>query len=449
MSSSIASILIFVIRVLGAFLGYISLMIITRGSTIQVVSNYTLITSTLSILYILGNFGYENAILFYFTKYNNMKFIKSVANDLIKANIFTGIVALILYFILPWAEIRPPIEVYFIGTTTIFLQSMLMLSRCSQQVSENYLLAPIPENVLRPAFFVVFIALFYFILDFGLSLLTILISLSASYLLSCLISYFFWKKFTTIHKYGASLNNKVITSIRKSARDFFEIQFFNQLPNFIVVFLIGYLTTDVSGVASFRVAFQTATLIGFGLRSIESIFVSKISAAFHKNNFEEVSINYQRMRTMSLFSGILLCSSGIILSSILPLLFGDNLSNLVSYFVLLCIQQYLNSALGSADYLMMMTGNQNIVRNVSFLQTLVCLFSSLIFIFYFGVIGACISLIASTIFFKLVLSILSQRYLTLQTNTMQYLVRFLMGSLFLIFCIYVKSIAARLLSGLF
>lgn len=412
----VQSIFIFAIKIFSSLINYIALILITRNSSLLSVNNYTLMMSTLNILYIVSNFGYENILLFYLPKYRESKFLKILQKKMSTIATIVFIVSFFLYIFIPFSNEKRLFFGYLIYIITIFFQLILMINRCVQQVDKKYIQSVYNENLIRPLFYCILIVLFQKKLNF--------FSLSVFLLISYGVASFFafhetkkttssWSK--TLYEYPSS---KIIHS---KALEFFLIQFFNQLPSVLMMYLIGYIIGEKNAViASFRIAFQSASLIGIGLRSIESVYSSKLSASFHNYGIKATSKVYCNMRLVSLIIGTVLCSLAMIMSFILPLIFGVNLPYLKRLFILLCLYQYFNTVLGSTDYLCMMTDNSTCVVHSSIVQTIIAFLCGILMIGKWGAVGAIYSMIVAIIYFRISLSLTIRNKIHLEINDRHY-----------------------------
>jgi O-antigen/teichoic acid export membrane protein len=136
----------------------------------------------------------------------------------------------------------------------------------------------------------------------------------------------------------------------------------NLLINWSATLLLG-VWNSAEEVAIFNCASRTAKLTIFVLIAVNSIAAPKFAGLFRKNDLtglEETA--RQATLLMTLVAApvflVFLCVPGYVMG-----IFGEEFVSGASILAIIAIGQFINVATGSADYLLIMSGNERLLRN--------------------------------------------------------------------------------------
>jgi O-antigen/teichoic acid export membrane protein len=159
----------------------------------------------------------------------------------------------------------------------------------------------------------------------------------------------------------------------------------------IGVILLGIYCPEKE-VGYFSVATKLATLTTFALAAINTIAAPKFSQLYHTGNMEELF--YVAKKSTKLIFWVtapILIVIVLFGYPLIDLMYGSDFK--AAYWPMAClvIGQFVNSISGSTGYFMNMTGNQNILRNIVFVATVINVVLSLLLIPKYGIVGAAIA----------------------------------------------------------
>lgn len=417
-------------RIFSSFLGYVNLILIANILNIEQFGLYSFIISLLTIAYIVSNFGIENTLIYLIPQkrgksnseyLNLLKVIRTLL-------IFSSAIVILLIL---WLE-----EIIFINFNEEYsrillylllicipIQSFVVYFRVLNQTNYKYVQSSLPENIVRPTLFFILLLILslYQISDINLILMAYL----SSYLIALVIG-FFLNYFIKERKNKIKLSKKIIDfEIIKDCYKFVNIQLLNQLAPFIIVYLLGIYQTTAS-IGLFRAAFQTATLIAFALRAIESVYTPIFSTLYNDKRKDELKSTFQNVTNWMITIGGLICLVSIVFSNEIMAIFGDEFRGIVFVFQLLCINQLANTIFGSVDYILIVSGRSKVVFYLSLIQALLVIISGSFLIAKFGLIGAAIAIILGTLTFKGILTLLCYKYEGIQPYNIRSVVNILL-----------------------
>jgi O-antigen/teichoic acid export membrane protein len=153
--------------------------------------------------------------------------------------------------------------------------------------------------------------------------------------------------------------------------------------------LLG-LWVESAAVGVYAVAQRAAFLTAFVLLAVNSI-VAPMFAEFHQKgdfvNLERIARHSARLMALFAlpFAVPMVFAPGFVMA-----LFGEEFRGGSMVLVLLALGQYVNVATGSVGYLLMMTGHERLIRNVTFAAAATSLAISVMLIPRLGITGAAI-----------------------------------------------------------
>jgi O-antigen/teichoic acid export membrane protein len=415
-------------RIFSSFFGYINLIIIARALDIDQFGLYSFIVSLLTIAYIISNFGIENTLIYLIPQkkkqgaeeYRNL--LKLIAVILIFSSI--TVILLILGFeskIFAFFKGNYSKHIIYIALLSIPIQAFLVYYRVVNQTNFKYIYSAMPENIVRPILY--FLALFFlYLLGFN-NISLILIAYLASYFFALISAHYFYQKGNSCNNFfigERSLKLKFELNVVKDCFKFVNIQLLNQLSPFIIVYLLGVYQNG-SSIGFFRAAFQTAALIAFALRSIEMVYTPIFSTLYTENKLSELKASFQKVTNWMLTIGGLICLTAIMFSKEVMYVFGKEFVAIVFVFQLLCLNQLINTLLGSVDYILIVSGYSKVVFYISFIQSFVVIITGAFFIKQLGLVGAAIAVILGTLVFKIILTVICYRTLKIHAFSNKYI----------------------------
>ena len=156
------------------------------------------------------------------------------------------------------------------------------------------------------------------------------------------------------------------------------------------IFFLGIWGTS-GDVGVFGVAFRIAALVNFILLAVNSIAAPKFAALYQRQDVMALRLTVQRAALL-----IFLLATPILLIFILASrwvigIFGPEFMSGSSILAVLCLGQLANVGTGSVGVLLMMSGNEALMRNIMVVAALTNLVLSMLFIPQWGALGAAIA----------------------------------------------------------
>lgn len=144
-------------------------------------------------------------------------------------------------------------------------------------------------------------------------------------------------------------------------------------------------------VGIFGAALRTAMLTSFILASVNSIAAPKFSALFSRGDFSGLATTARKSATMmtAFASPILLVFIGA--PGWVMRLFGPEFCSGGLFLGIMAIGQFINVATGSVGYLLIMSGNERLMRNNTIVVGILTIILNLILVPHFGTIGAAVA----------------------------------------------------------
>jgi O-antigen/teichoic acid export membrane protein len=173
----------------------------------------------------------------------------------------------------------------------------------------------------------------------------------------------------------------------------------NIFTNYIRVYILAYLKSP-KDVGIYNIAFKIATVTSFFLVSINSIVAPKFAELYWSNRTKELKKTVLKSAKLNFWSSTPVLLPFIFFPKFFMGLFGIEFVEGYRSLIILSIGQFVNAFCGSVGYLLTMTGNQDVFRNIYFISTILNLLLCFILIPLLGVDGAALSFSISMIFWN-------------------------------------------------
>ncbi len=178
--------------------------------------------------------------------------------------------------------------------------------------------------------------------------------------------------------------------------------------------LLGIWGTKAD-VGVFDMAFRTATLTAFALLAMNSIIPAKIAEIYHNGDMELLDQTIRRMARLT----ALLASPMVLCFLLFPFrimsFFGEEFARGGPILAILALGQFVNAAVGSVGYVLIMTGHEALLRNIIMVTTASTILLGCIVIPFWGVVGAACVSASGSIIQNLVASFVVMRRLGIRT----------------------------------
>jgi O-antigen/teichoic acid export membrane protein len=217
--------------------------------------------------------------------------------------------------------------------------------------------------------------------------------LSKFYLISSVItlgiSLFVWRFFVPN---GRALFDKNI--LWKSCYPLWVMAILQQTIQWSGQFIAGMFSDNVH-LAQLAIAQRTSMLITFIGIAINLVSAPKFAHFYSEGKLHQLK-KYSKNTTklMALFSSPLMIFVWFFPQEVMSL-FGKGFENGYWMLRILSLGQFINVMTGSVGYLLMMSGHEKDMRNITFVSGFLSIFLNIILIKYFGAMGAAIAIATS------------------------------------------------------
>ncbi len=379
---------IFSIRFFGAILGILFSIVLARVLGANEVGIYFQAINIALIGTIIGRMGLDNAVLKFtaiYSKNNEWGKVNGVYQQAINICLKSSVLAtIVLYFTSGMIaeyfykdmNIVFPIQLMVIS---IIPFSLMTLHAEMLKGLEKTRLAIIVQNVLIPFTCLSVLIFFRNVGDINIAIYAYIFSV----ILSCAISYMFWKK-SVKHNQFITIESKQLLEIGLPLLLVASMGLILSITDsMMLAFWLDSRTVGIYGVVA-KVVFLSSML----LVVVNSIVAPKIASAFSNNEFYEVK-NILIKSIMYLFGvALLILLLFIGFSSFILEIFGTEFVNGKKALLILAFGQFIVLSTGPIAYTLMMTGKEKVYRNIVIFSAILNVILNIILIPKHHMIGA-------------------------------------------------------------
>ena len=152
--------------------------------------------------------------------------------------------------------------------------------------------------------------------------------------------------------------------------------------------LIAGLLLNAADLGLFKTAERAGMLIGFVLMVINAVLPSRFSSLFYNGELEALGRLARLGGAMGLILALPLLGICIFAPHWILGLFGAEFIQADNLLRIIAFAQLVNVATASVDYLLSMTGHEKLIRNITVTCSLLGIGLYILFILWFGVVGA-------------------------------------------------------------
>lgn len=203
----------------------------------------------------------------------------------------------------------------------------------------------------------------------------------------------FWKRaqIQSFQRYSNDSSSLVsISRFMATSRAFFVTGFAGYSQAILGVIVAGWFLSS-SDLGVFRSSQQAALLIGFVLIVINSVFPPRFASLYHNGKLTELSEMARKGSAIGMIVAGPLTLFCLIAPEIVLGLFGDGFNDGEMLLRIMVVAQFFNVATGSVCFLLNMTGNETLMRNIAIVCNVIGLLSLFTLVPLFGPLGAAVS----------------------------------------------------------
>jgi len=182
----------------------------------------------------------------------------------------------------------------------------------------------------------------------------------------------------------------------------------------ISLFMLELFATT-SEVGIFSVSLKIATLISLVLSVVNTISAPKFSELYWAEKYDELQKVINISIQLVFFSSLFISTILILYREPILLIFGKEFIVGSSILILLIFAQMINATTGSVSILLNMTGNQNALKDIIGISTIITIILNYILILNYGLMGAAYSFLIGMSLLNISAAIYAKRKLGFTT----------------------------------
>lgn len=159
-------------------------------------------------------------------------------------------------------------------------------------------------------------------------------------------------------------------------------------------FISGFFTSE-KDMAHLAVSQRITTLISFILIAINYVSAPHFSSLYDKGKLIELEKYAKTTTKLMVFCALPIIGVVVLFPSSILSLFGDGYEDGYLLLAILSVGQFINVITGSVGFLLLMTGNEKTLRNITIKVGVFAILTNIIFVYLFGILGSAISISAS------------------------------------------------------
>ena len=206
--------------------------------------------------------------------------------------------------------------------------------------------------------------------------------------ITALVGYWMWR--STTPKLRTTKGYFKTRQLLQSSGPLFVVMFMNLAMNWTATFILGIWGTKAE-VGIFSIANRTAMLTSFILIAVNSIAAPKFAALYKQGDMESLGSTARNSATlMTLLAGPVLLLFVLFPGWVMGV-FGSQFTQGALALTILAIGQFVNVSTGSVGYLLVMSGNERLLRNNVAFIAVMSILMNVILVPIAGALGAAIA----------------------------------------------------------
>ncbi len=408
----------FIIKIIGAVLGFVFSMILSRKFSANGVGVYYMCTSIVTICIILGKFGLDNALIKFTSIYSSEKSGGTIINlkkDSFRFSIIISLVIMSIMFVISPViarlydkeELKIPLIIMIFSILPIVLSNIIISMMKGLKRNKTALFL---ESSLASLLSIILVILFigiYNIKDIN----TVIVLYTISCYMVLIIVLYIWKKIEC----GLGRNISDGYEFRKVvdiSRPLLLVASMNYLLSSTDTIMLGFWASE-DNIGIYNVAIKITQISSMLLVAINSVLGPRFSVLWHKKEYKSIEkLTKDTTRIMSILGGILVVLL-FIFGDVFLGLFGEAFIQGENILKITAIGQFIVLATGPVASLLMMTGHQNVHRNTTVFCGLINIILNFLLIPMLGTIGSALATTISLILKNVFAAIAVYRYLNI------------------------------------
>lgn len=393
----------FIFKIIGSFLGYAFLLIVTRTAGAEAWGVFALCLALLNITSIFSRMGVDVAILKFTASFKNeITKAKAIYLQGLKITIPLSILFTLLLFL--FSDFIA-VNIFNKGNLSSYIQkialgvlpfTIIYLNAQSFRGLKKISHFAFFQHVSKFLFAIVFLIASSYLMGFSIQESVFFAFVAALYCVM-IISFFLLKKELKSEKEKSPIS---IQTLLKTAFPMMLSTSILLIMSWADTIIIGMYKSETE-IGVYNGAIKLAMISGIVLGALNSIVAPKISEAFNNNKKEEFVLIVRQSTKIIFYSTLPILVLLIAFPEFLLSFLGEEfLIGKTALYVLL-VGQIVNAFSGSVGVIMQMTGNEKLFQNILTLALLSNIVLNFLLIPKHGIVGAAIASSMSLVFWNL------------------------------------------------
>jgi O-antigen/teichoic acid export membrane protein len=283
-----------------------------------------------------------------------------------------------------------------ISAAAIYLMSLNQIRAGIMQGLGRVVESQLPDLFVRPALMLVFIFILVEELDLSLAIQLYVLALFLSTMFGGIMARYYLSKFPV-----TSLDSEVLNrgALYRSMLPLGGVAATQLINSNVDILMLGFMSTD-ENVGIYKIAIQFGTVVLFGERAVQLAVMPMISAK-SKDIGEVRTITKKSSRLASVFSFTLLLLFVFLGEPIITYVLGKDYLQSHIILVVLALGYFISSLIGPGATVLTMMGYEKQALIGVGISLVVNVFLNIVFVWYFGVLGAAIATFCALLLSKL------------------------------------------------
>jgi O-antigen/teichoic acid export membrane protein len=193
--------------------------------------------------------------------------------------------------------------------------------------------------------------------------------------------------------------NFQLSDLLRSALPLFWVSSIQLILGYTSTFFLG-IFSNADAIGIFGAALKISMLISFILVSVNTIAAPKFAELYTQGNLSSLGKTVQDCVKLMVFAAGPVFLLFILAPEWILGFLGPKFKEGSQLLIILSIGQFINVVTGSVGYLLIMSGNESTMRNITVIIAFESIFLNLFLIKFFGALGAAVSTAISIISFN-------------------------------------------------
>jgi O-antigen/teichoic acid export membrane protein len=403
------------LKVLGMLFGYLAMLFVTNHFGAKEWGVFSLCFTILSITILLPKFGFDNSLVRIITELNVNKNINEIVRVVLKAVIISlclSVITILLIYIFSDAIVKLSNEEsigFYIKTICLAIIPVSILTIFSavfQALKKTALYILFQTTLINIIFFITLIYCNYTNCEvkiFELYFFSICIAFFFGGIF--LLRYFFLKKPIQLSFKNGLYSYKSIINI--SLPMLFSNSF-ALMMGWSDIIILSYFKTSAD-VGIFDSVLRLSMLSSISLIAINAIATPKFVEFYSKKDIEGLKDIVQKSTKLIFYTSTPILLTLIFFSKTILSFFGEEFIAGYIALICLCASRFVNAISGSVGYIMQMTDQQKVFKNILIIALFLNVILNLILIPNYSFLGAAIASSITMVFWNITLVLIIKK----------------------------------------